>query len=115
MQYEKRVYEISSSFYIHCNNFCELFSGSVDKDDEFMQWRRCAFVDYPSFKSPEEEALYGIDKWDSTLLNKSTFQRNYFQRQRPVQIVNQLNAGQKIWAFRDKPYFLECYGLLQVC
>eukprot|EP01035_Chromulina_nebulosa_P028574 gene28574-37750_t len=86
---------------------------SVD-DEEFHHWRRCTFVDYPTFQSSREATRYGIDQWDSTHLSSSTFRRNYFQRQRPVQIVNQLNAAQKIWAFRDKPFFLQRYGSLQV-
>jgi hypothetical protein len=51
-----------------------------------------------------------IDEIDSVLVSKSFFKTEYYIKQRPLLIVNQLTAGQPIWAYRDKLSFLQRFG-----
>lgn len=91
-------------------------NGNGNEGDINHSWRYCHLN--PNFNSLVAHRHYHnlerIDRWDSSELTSRLFRQNYFHRQRPVLIANQLTAGQKIWAFRDKAAFLERYGAIKI-
>jgi len=69
---------------------------------------------HSSFNHNSATSPNTIDTRDSSTLSKSEFRRVYFQRQRPVAIINHLFAGEKVWAFRELEAFLHRYGDVSV-